>query len=189
MYCILLQDAGMLAAKPVSYPMDPRHKFSDFEGDLLDDPSQFLRLVGRLLYLIIKRLDIAYSVNRLSQGMSSPRQSHFQAAQHLLRFLKQSPGQGLFLSSKSSLILKAFSYSDWAGCLDTRRSVTGFCIFLGEALISWKSKKQTTISLSSTEAEYRALGSTTAKVIWLRNLLRDFGIQSSNPTLIFCDNN
>ena len=181
----LLQDAGMLASKPISYPMDPRHKFSNFDGELLKDPAQYRRLVGRLLYLTITRPDIAYAVHRLSQGMSSPRQSHYDAAQHLLRFLKQNLGQGLFLSSNPSLQLKAFSDSDWAGCMDTRRSVTGFCVFLGDSLISWKSKKQSTVSRSSTEPEYRALGSVTAEIIWLRHLQRDFGIYSSSPTLVF----
>ncbi|KAL4575087.1 hypothetical protein LXL04_021928 [Taraxacum kok-saghyz] len=184
----LLQDTGMLASKPASHPMDPRLKFSDFEGVPLEDPSQYRRLVGRLLYLTITRPDIAYAVHRLSQGMSCPKEAHHQAAQHLLRFLKHNPGQGLFLSAKPSLKLRAFSDSDWAGCLDTRRSVSGFCVFLGDSLISWKSKKQVTVSRSSTEAEYRALGSVTAEIIWLRHLLRDFGFFSKEPTLIFCDN-
>ena len=184
----LLKDAGMLASKPASHPMDPRLKFSDFEGEPLEDPSTYRRMVGRLLYLTITRPDIAYAVHRLSQGMSCPKHAHHQAAQHLLRFLKQNPGQGLFLSAKPSLKLCAFSDSDWAGCMDTRRSVTGFCVFLGDSLISWKSKKQVTVSRSSTEAEYRALGSVTVEVIWLRHILKDFGIVSTDPTLIFCDN-
>lgn len=146
----LLQDAGMLASKPVSHPMDPRHKTPKFDGDPVQDSSQYRRLIGRLLYLTITRPDIAYDVHRLRQFISDPKIPHLQAAHHLLRYLKGNPGQGLFISSKLSLTLKAFSDSDWAGCIDTRRSVIGFYIFLGDSLISWKSKKRTTVSRSST---------------------------------------
>lgn len=85
-------------------------------------------------------------------------------------------------------MLKAFSDSDWAGCPDTRRSVTGFCVFLGDSLISWKAKKQCTVSLSSSKAEYRALFSTSWEIQWLHFLLRDLHVPSSGPTALFCDN-
>lgn len=107
---------------------------------------------------------------------------------HLLRYLKHNPDQGLFLSSKQSSHLHAFSDSDWAGCPNTRRSITGFCIFIGDSVISWKSKKQTIVSRSSTEAKYRALAATTSEIIWLKHLLQAFQVDTSQPTLFFCDN-
>ena len=97
-------------------------------------------------------------------------------------------GSGLFFAAKGSFTLKAFSDSDWAGCRDTRRSVTGFSIYLGDSLISWRSKKQTTVSRSSSEAEYRALASTTCELQWLSFLLRDFRVQLSQPAALYCDN-
>ncbi|KAL5551858.1 hypothetical protein UlMin_002034 [Ulmus minor] len=84
--------------------------------------------------------------------------------------------------------LNAFSDADWGSCPDSRRSTTGFCIFIGDSLVSWKAKKQTTVSRSSAEAEYRALSSTASELIWLQKLLRDFQVEVSSPALLYCDN-
>ena len=132
----LLEDTGLLAAKPVSIPMDPTVRLTVHEGELLSDPSQYRRLVGRLIYLTLSRPDITFTVHKLSQFLSQPRQPHLQATHHLLRYLKNKPSQGLFFSSSSSLQLKAFSDADWALCHDSRKSVTRFCVFLGDSLVS-----------------------------------------------------
>lgn len=166
--------------------MDPNLKLSALDGDPLLDSGQYRRLIGRLLYLTISRPDISFAVNKLSQYMSAPRTSHLDAVHHLLRYLKSTPGTGLLFSATSALSLKAYADSDWGNCPDTRRSTTGQCVFLGESLISWKSKKQHVVSRSSAEAEYRALASAASEVQWLTTLLRDFGI-TIGPTLLFCD--
>ena len=88
------------------------------------------------------------------------------------------------------LSYRAFSDADWGSCIDTQKSTTSFCVFLGDSLISWKSKKQTTISRSWAEAEYRAMATTTttSELVWLKQLLRDFGVLLDTPMLLFCDN-
>ncbi|KAL4592837.1 hypothetical protein LXL04_005843 [Taraxacum kok-saghyz] len=184
----LLEDMGLLGAKPTQQPMDPKYKLTSFEGEILKDEFAYRRLIGRLLYLTITRPDITYAVHRLSQYLNKPRTHHMHAANHLLRYLKSSPGQGLFLSSSNSLQLRAFSDADWAGCKATRRSVTGYCVFIGDSLISWRAKKQNTIARSSTEAEYRAIAAVTCELMWLRHLLHDFGVKQTEPNLVFCDN-
>ena len=184
----LLEDFGFIDSKPVHTPMNPKVILTATDGDLLEDATLYRRLVGRLLYLTISRPDITFAVHALSQFIAAPRFPHLQAAHHLLRFIKAQPGLGLFFSASSSLQLRAFSDADWATCPDSRRSITGFCVFLGDSLISWKSKKQTTVSRSSAEAEYRALAAAASEVVWLQQLLSDFSFPSSSPALLFCDN-
>jgi hypothetical protein len=111
--------------------------------------------------------------------MSNPRAMHLQAVERVLRYLKATPGQGLFLKADFNLHLKAYSDSDWGGCLDIKRSVTSFSVFFGHSLISWKSKKQPTVRRSLAEAEYRALATTTCELQWLVYLLADFQVPHS----------
>jgi hypothetical protein len=184
----LITDAGLLGAKPCSTPMQPQLQLHKSSGEPISNPTAYRRLVGRLLYLTHTRPDIAYTVSKLSQFLDSPTNEHMLAGLHVLKYLKQCPGQGLFYSSESSLSLKGFSDSDWGACPDTRRSTTGICFFLGSSLISWKSKKQTVVSRSSSEAEYRALAQATCEGQWLSYLLQDLNIQHSSPIILYCDN-
>ncbi|XP_043697246.1 uncharacterized mitochondrial protein AtMg00810-like [Telopea speciosissima] len=184
----ILSECGLLAAKPVSFPMEQNSRLDPDTGSPLPDPSQYRQLIGRLLYLTITRPDIAYCVNNLSQFMQLPRQPHMDAANRVLRYLKSAPGTCILFSASSNLRLTAFCDSDWAACPTTRRSITGYVTFLGNSLISWKSKKQSTISRSSAEAEYRSMATATCEFIWLRALLQDLGVPQSSPMQLYCDN-
>ncbi|GMJ09050.1 cysteine-rich RLK (RECEPTOR-like protein kinase) 8 [Hibiscus trionum] len=183
----LLEDTGSLAKKPAKLPMVPSHKLSATEGDLLPDPQIYRRLIGRLLYLTHNRPDIAYNVHHLSQFVASPRCPHLMVVHHLLAYVKQTPALGLFFSSASNMQLSGFVDADYGACPDTRRSVTGFCIFLGNNLVSWKAKKQQIVSLSSCEAEYRAMATAVCELVWLRSLLSSFKIDVPTASL-YCDN-
>ena len=184
----LLKDAGLTAAKPTSFPLPQNLKLSLDKGNLISDPESYRRLVGRLLYLSMTRPDISYTVQHLSQFVSSPKEPHLQAAMHLLRYLKGSINKGLFYPVQDNLKVAGFSDADWASCLMTRKSLTGYCIFLGHSLGSWKTKKQATVSRSSTEAEYRSMAATTCELVWLAYLLKDLHIPVQVPITLFCDN-
>ncbi|KAL4323650.1 hypothetical protein GQ457_11G006340 [Hibiscus cannabinus] len=182
----LLEDTGSLAKKPTELPLVSPHKLSKDDGELLADPQLYRRMVGRLLYLTHTRPDITYAVNLLSQFVSSPRAPHLQVVYHLLSYIKGSPGLGLFFSSTSNLKLTAFVDSDYNSCPDTRRSTIGYCTFLGNTLLSWKSKKQHTVSRSSCEAEYRAMATAACELVWIAALLSSFQIHVPQ-TFLYCD--
>jgi len=116
--------------------------------------------------------------------MDKPSKNHLTVAHKVLRYIKSAPGQGLLLSASSNLKLIAYCNSDWASYPDTRRSVTGYCVLLGQSLISWKSKKQSIVSRSSTEAEYRAMAATVFELTWLRFLLSDLHIEHSQAATL-----
>lgn len=183
----IIKDAGLLGVAPIDTPMERGLKLSD-KSDLLKDLGHYRRLVGRLIYLTVSRSDITYSVHVLSRFMHQPRKLHMEATLSVVRYLKNALGQGLFFSSNSDFRLRAYCDSDWAGCPITRRSTIGYCVFLGPSLVSWRSKRQKTVSLSSTEAEYRAMTGACCELTWLRYLLRDLGVLHREPALLYCDN-
>ncbi|XP_031263624.1 uncharacterized protein LOC116121846 [Pistacia vera] len=137
----IITDAGLSGAKPATTPLPKGFKFCSTKDTLFANPDQYRRL-------------------QLSQHVQRPYTHHWEAAVHVLRYLKGCPSKGLFFPANSSFRLEAFCDADLASCLTTRKSLTGYCVYLGYSLISWKTKKQTTVSRSSTEAEYRRLAYT-----------------------------
>ncbi|XP_062118392.1 uncharacterized mitochondrial protein AtMg00810-like [Humulus lupulus] len=185
----LLEDVGFLGYKSASTPMDSRSKLNITDNSPLLDPVGGERLVGQHIYLTLSRPNITYAVYCLSQFLATPTTSHLQAAHKVLRYLKHKPGQGVFYSATSSLQIHAFSDSDLASFPDTSISVTGFCVFIGDSMVSCRSKKQPTIPRSSAKAEYRALAATTAEVIWISNLLSALQVITPPPDILYCDKN
>ncbi|KAF5465958.1 hypothetical protein F2P56_015920 [Juglans regia] len=183
----IIDDVGYLGAQPSNFPMEMNLKLTDYQGDLLHDPTRYRRLVGQLIYLAITRPDITYSVNILSQFMHAPRKPHWDVALRIIKYLKGSPGLGLLFSSSNSFALKAYCDTNWVNCPMTRRSTTSYCVLLGNSLISWKSKKQKIVSRSSLEAEYSSMATSTYELTWLRYLLNDMQV-STRPARLLCDN-
>jgi len=136
-YCLdLISEAGLLGWKPAYTPSNPSIQLHADEGLLLLDPSSYRRLIGILLYLTHTRPDICFAIQQLSQFVSSPREPRLQQALHILHYLKNAPGDGLFYASNIDFKVQAFSNFDWGACATIRRYVTCYCIFLGTSLIS-----------------------------------------------------
>jgi hypothetical protein len=153
----ILKKTNMELVKPASTSMSSSNKPSKFEGSTITNPTLYRSTVGSLKYLSLTRPDIAFAVNKVSQFMQDPHEPHWTAIKRILRYLKATIEYTFCIYKLSSHQLIAFLDSDWAGCPDDRKSTSGYCVFLGKNLISWSSKKQPTVSRSSTESEYKAL--------------------------------
>lgn len=150
----ILHRANMESCKVSTTPMSSSEKISKDSGAPLfqDDSTKYRSLLGALQYLMLTRPDISFDVNRVCQFLHAPTTAHFSAAKRILRYLKYTRGMSLSISKSSSMVLSCFSDVDWAGCSDDRRSTGGFAVFLGPNLVSWTSRKQATVSRSSTES-------------------------------------
>ena len=150
--------------------------------------ERYQRLVGRLIYLCHTRPDISYAVSVVSRYMHDPRSGHLDAVYRILRYLKSSPGKGLMFKSHGHLNVEGYCDADWASCLDDRRSTSGYCVFVGGNLVSWRSKKQSVVSRSTAEAEYRAMSLGVSEMLWVRNLLSELNVLRKGPFRVWCDN-
>ncbi|XP_017187728.2 uncharacterized mitochondrial protein AtMg00810-like [Malus sylvestris] len=165
----LLERTKFTAVKPVSTHVPAGQKLSQYVVEPYSNPEQYRTVIGALQYLTITIPDLSYAVNQVCQFMHMPRTTHWTAVKRILRYLKATHDHGL-VYKPGDVRLNAFSDADYAGNPDTRHSTGGFCIYLGTNLISWSSKKQKTVSRSSTEAEYRQLAYTAAELSWLGSL-------------------
>ncbi|CAA7049695.1 unnamed protein product [Microthlaspi erraticum] len=151
------------------------------------DVKLYRGMIGSLLYLTASRPDLCFSVGVCARYQAKPKQSHLQAVKKILRYVKGTVNLGIFYSKGSNRNLAGYCDADWAGCADDRKSTSGGCFFLGNNLIAWLSKKQNSVSLSTAEAEYIALGSCCTQLIWMRQMSADYGMESG-PFLVYCDN-
>ncbi|XP_057747987.1 uncharacterized mitochondrial protein AtMg00810-like [Arachis stenosperma] len=145
------------------------------------------KLTG-LQYATITRPEIAYSVSKVSQYMHAPSDLHWKAVKRILRYLDGTIDLGLQIHKSDTLRIMAFSDSDWATDTDGRKSVSGYCVFLGTNLVTWSSRKQRTVSRSSTEAEFWALADAMTDTIWLQKLLLEMRLPPGPAPTMFCDN-
>ncbi|KAK9673423.1 hypothetical protein RND81_12G166900 [Saponaria officinalis] len=178
----------MQGAKPVDFPMEQRHKLALAEGHELRDVSKYRRLIGRLNYLTITRPELVYYVHILSQFLQAPKTEHWDAALRVVKYVKGSIDRGIVIEKGRGLELTGYSDSDWGSCPTTRRSLTGYFVSLGGSPISWKTKKQVTVSRCTAEAEYRAMAALTSELIWLKTFLTSLGVHHTRPIQLYCDN-
>ncbi|KAI7938193.1 hypothetical protein MJO28_015113 [Puccinia striiformis f. sp. tritici] len=171
-----------------SCPLDPKIKMNkatqDDQEALKKLGFNYRSIVGSLNYLsILTRPDVSYAVSALSQFLESPGLSHYNAAIQVFRYISGTREMGLTFNKEEESELKAYVDADWGNCLVTRRSVTGYVAMAGNHLLSWKSSKQDTVSLSSAEAEYKALSDLSREIIWISSLVNETTVLKA-PTQI-----
>ena len=185
----MLDQFGMNNIKGVSTPMDTAYPKLKGEYDLLPDNELYRKAVGAMLYIATTtRPDIAAAIGILCRRVSNPRQRDWHALKRVMRYLKQTVHLKLKISADNNIELSGYADADWAGDAADRKSTSGYLYKLGEVPVPWSSRKQVSVALSSTEAEYVSLAYTSQEAIWLRQLLVDLGVPAAQATTIYEDN-
>lgn len=184
----LIDKFNMRQCIPANTPMEFGLKLSKNCKDECVDGSLYRSLVGSLVYLTATRPDMVFAVSMISRFMESPKSSHWEAGKRILKYVKGTIDHGITYSRTSNFKLTGYSDSDFGGNLDDGRSTAGYIFNMGSGAVSWQSKKQSVVALSSAEAEYMSLSIAGCQALWLRGLLTELEHPQDDPTTIFCDN-
>jgi hypothetical protein len=184
----ILKRFDMLECKSMNTPMETKLKLLVDTSSELVDATLYRQIIGSLMYLMNTRPDICFVVNTLSQYLVEPRRVHLVAAKHVMRYLKGTLDFGLCYNGDHDFRLIGYTDSDWAGSVSDRKSTSGCCFSLGSAMTSWQSRKQSSIALSTTEAEYIVACSASCEAIWLQKLLTGLFDLEMEAIVILCDN-
>jgi hypothetical protein len=157
----------MTGYKPILIPLEQNVKLSADERDLVEDTTMYKRIVGSLIYMTITRQDLSYAVGVVSQFMQTPQKPHLDALRHILRYIKHTLQCGIFYEAKTQLQVHGYTNVDWVGNVSNKRLIGGFMFSFGSGVVSWSSKKQPTVALSSTEAKYKGVAIVACEVVWL----------------------
>ncbi|WVZ83616.1 hypothetical protein U9M48_030744 [Paspalum notatum var. saurae] len=180
----ILKKFAMDNSKPMATPMDIKTMLDEDKEREAVDQREFRGMIGSLLYLTATRPDIQFAVCLCTRYQASPRTSHLQAVKRILRYLKHTPELGLSYSLGSSLSLRGYLDASYAGCRVDRKSTSGTCQFLGTSLVSWSSRKQASVSLSTIESEYIATASCCSQLLWMKATLSDYGLRFGRIPLL-----
>ncbi|WVZ89201.1 hypothetical protein U9M48_035633 [Paspalum notatum var. saurae] len=183
----LLKRFKMDDCNPIETPMATNIKLDPDESGINVDQTLYRSMIGSLLYLCASRPDIMFSVCLCARFQADPKESHLTAMKRIRRYLKHTPSIGLWYPKGASFELLGYTDSDFAGCRVERKSTFGGSYLLGCSLVSWSSKKQNCVSLSTAEAEYIAAGSSCARLLYMKQTLKDYGVELSRIPLL-CDN-
>ena len=167
----MLKKYGMTTCKLVATPMEQNVKLRADLGDVLEDPTMYRKIFGSLIYATLTCLDMSHDVGVLSQSMQLPRKPHLDVAHRVLCYAKSTLNFGLFYAYGVDIKVFGYSDADWVGLSYDRRLTSGYVFSLGSGAMSWSSKKQPTVALSSMEAEYRGAAMAACEIAWLRKLL------------------
>jgi hypothetical protein len=184
----ILSRFQMEDCKPMSTPMVTNWKKLSASDSQLVDATGYRQLIRLLMYLVNTRLDICFVVNTLSQYKVEPRSVHWIGEKHVLRYIAGSVDYGLDYVRGNGVSLVGYTNSDWAGCAIDRKSTSRCCFGLALGLVSWYSRKQKSVALSSAKAEYMATSQASCEAIWLHKLLVGLFGQELPPTVIHCNN-
>jgi hypothetical protein len=184
----MLKRFQMEDSKHVGTPMVTGCKLSKDDDSLDVDQSSYRSMIGNLLYIRTSHPDIMHVVGMVGRYQSTPKQSHLLAIKRIFRYLKETMTYGLWYPRNQNFQLTAYSDVDWAKCVDERKRTSGGAFFLGDSLVEWPSKKKSSISLSTTEAEYIVVATCCTQVLWMIQTLADLEVKHVSSIPIHCDN-
>jgi hypothetical protein len=183
----LLKRFNMEKCKPIKTPMPTNGHLDLDEGGNPVNQILYRSMIGSLLYLTASRPDIMFSLYMCARFQSNPKKAHLRAVKRILRYLRHTPSIGLWYPKGATFDLIGYSDSDYAGCKIDRKSTYGGCHLLGRSLVSWTSKKQNSVALSTAKAEYIAAGACCTQILYMKQTLLDYGIVLEKA-LLLCDN-
>lgn len=184
----VLKRFGMEESNSVKSPIVPGFKISRDEDGTKVDATFYKQVVGSLMYLTTTRPDLMFTVSLISRFMAQPTKLHMQAVKRALRYLKGTVGLGIFYKKGGNQKLLAYTDSDYAGDMDDRKSTSGYAFLLSSGAVSWSSKKQPIVTLSTTEAEFVAAAGCACQAVWMRRVLENLGHFQNGVTTVLCDN-
>ena len=183
----IVKKFGLESASHKRTPAPTHLKLSKDEKGVDVDQSLYRSMIGSLLYLTASRPDIAFAVGVCARYQADPKVSHLNQVKRIIKYVHGTCDYGMLYTHGSNPVLTGYCDADWAGSADDRKSTSGGCFFLGNNLISWFSKKQNCVSLSTAEAEYIAAGSSCSQLVWMKQMLTEYNVTQDVMTL-YCDN-
>jgi hypothetical protein len=184
----LFSEFGMQDCRPSPVPLPEGRTLVSETGTASVDPTRYRQIVGKLLYLTNTRPDLAYSVNLISRFLVNPQQKHLDSALDILRYVQATKDYGILYQKGQDINIQGYTDTDWGSCEETRRSTGGYIFTVGQASLTWSSKRQPTVSRSSTESEYKALSDGTQEAVWIRRLLLELGFLHKTEMPLNCSN-